>query len=59
MKTIGEIRKEYGFSNSFLAKVFGYKNVNSYNRTSKKKQLENGICEVVRIVEKKNDPSGK
>lgn len=58
MKTIKQIRKEYGISNGFIAKMFGYKNVNSYNRSSKKKKVENGICSIVEKVEKKSDPSG-
>jgi hypothetical protein len=53
MKTIADIRKEYGLSNSFLAKVFGYKNVKSYNRSSGKKVVESGIMEIVSVVEKK------
>ncbi len=51
MKTIKEIRKEYGFSNSFFAKVFGYKNVNSYNRSSGKKVLDDAIVKIVNDVE--------
>ncbi len=59
MKTIAEIRKAYGLSNSFFARVFGYKNVRSYNKSSGKKKVEAGIIAVVEEVEKKSKPSAQ
>ena len=43
---ISEVRKLLGISNSWIAKAFGYKNVNSYNRSSGKPKIEKGIIEL-------------
>lgn len=54
MKNIAEIRKEYRISNAWLAKVFGYKNVSSYNKSAGKKSIENGVVELVNIIDSDN-----
>lgn len=56
---IKEFRKKYKVNNTWLAKVFGYANVKSYNKSAGKRKIEEGICRVVEVVEKKIDPSGK
>ncbi len=43
---ISDIRKILGISNTWIAKSFGYKNVNSYNRSSGKPKIEKGIVEL-------------
>jgi len=53
MKTMSEIRKEYGITNSYLAKIFGYKNVWSFNRSSGKVKVFGGIMELVSVIEGK------
>lgn len=52
MKTIAEIRKAYKLNNTFFAEVFGYKNLRSFNESSGKKKVINGIIEIVNAVEK-------
>lgn len=55
MKRISEIRKKYNLNNTFFAEVFGYKNLKSFNESSGKKKVINGIIEIVNAVEKTID----
>lgn len=43
---IKDVRRILGIKNKDIAKWFGYANVNSYQKSSRKKKVENGIIEV-------------
>ncbi len=55
-KTIRQIKKELGITNSDLARMFGYKNEVSYNNAKEgKKRLERGIEELYELIVNKLD----
>ena len=43
---IKDVRRILGIRNKDIAKMFGYKNVNSFQKSSRKKMVEKGIVEL-------------
>lgn len=43
---IKDVRRILKIRNKDIARMFGYKNVNSYQKSSRKKHIENGIIEI-------------
>ena len=52
---IKTVRKQLDISNSDIAKMFGYANVNSYNCSSDKKRIEKGNVDVDEIQGRVNE----
>lgn len=49
-----KIKKQLNLTNADIARMFGYKDVNSYNNSSRKKYIERGIIALFRLMIQKN-----
>ena len=51
--TIKDIKKELGITDKDIAEFFGYKNKSSYYHATRRKEIENGIVNIYRLVQSK------
>lgn len=52
---IKQIKKELGITNKDIAEFFGYKNEASYYHATRRKDIEQGIVKLYRLIESKRD----
>lgn len=50
--TIKELKRKFKFTDSDIAKWFGYKNQNSYSNSARKHHIESGIEEYSKHINK-------
>jgi len=50
MTTIQEIQKELCIQNKDIAEFFGYKDVGSYNRATRKPHIVNGVEQIYKLI---------